>query len=25
VRWYYEEIPNGEIQKSQKLIQNPGY
>jgi hypothetical protein len=25
VRWYYEQIPNGEIQKSQKLIQNPGY
>ncbi|RFZ85999.1 RagB/SusD family nutrient uptake outer membrane protein [Mucilaginibacter terrenus] len=25
VRWYYEEIPGGEIQKSQKLIQNPGY
>jgi hypothetical protein len=25
VRWYYEEIPSGEIQKSQKLIQNPGY
>jgi hypothetical protein len=25
VRWYYEEIPQGEIQKSQKLIQNPGY
>jgi hypothetical protein len=24
-RWYYEQIPNGEIQKSQKLIQNPGY
>lgn len=25
VRWYYEQIPNGEIQKSQKLVQNPGY
>jgi hypothetical protein len=24
-RWYYEQIPDGEIQKSQKLIQNPGY
>jgi len=25
VRWYYEQIPQGEIQKSQNLIQNPGY
>ena len=25
VRWYYEQIPKGEIQKSQNLIQNPGY
>lgn len=25
VRWYYEQIPNGEIQKSQNLVQNPGY
>ena len=25
VRWYYEQIPNSEIQKSQNLIQNPGY
>lgn len=24
-RWYYEQIPNGEISKSNKLIQNPGY
>lgn len=24
-RWYYEQIPQGEIQKSQNLIQNPGY
>ncbi|MFB0498654.1 hypothetical protein ABID99_004891 [Mucilaginibacter sp. OAE612] len=25
VRWYYEQIPQDEIQKSQNLIQNPGY
>jgi hypothetical protein len=25
VRWYYEQIPDAEIQKSQKLVQNPGY
>lgn len=24
-RWYYEQIPDPEIQKSQNLIQNPGY
>jgi hypothetical protein len=24
-RWYYEQIPQGEIAKSQNLIQNPGY
>jgi hypothetical protein len=24
-RWYYEQIPQGEIAKSQSLIQNPGY
>jgi len=24
-RWYYQEIPAGEISKSNKLIQNPGY
>ncbi|GEP97035.1 RagB/SusD family nutrient uptake outer membrane protein [Chitinophaga cymbidii] len=24
-RWYYQEIPGGEISKSQNLIQNPGY
>jgi intergrase/recombinase len=24
-RWYYEQIPNDEIQKSKSLIQNPGY
>jgi hypothetical protein len=24
-RWYYEEIPVGEISKSNKLVQNPGY
>jgi hypothetical protein len=24
-RWYYEQIPAGEISKSNKLIQNPGY
>lgn len=24
-RWYYQEIPGGEIAKSQNLIQNPGY
>lgn len=24
-RWYYEQIPTGEIQKSPALIQNPGY
>jgi hypothetical protein len=25
VRWYYEQIPQGEIAKSAVLIQNPGY
>jgi hypothetical protein len=24
-RWYYEQIPAGEISKSNKIIQNPGY
>lgn len=24
-RWYYEQIPSGEITKSPSLIQNPGY
>ena len=24
-RWYYEQIPQGEIAKSQNLVQNPGY
>ncbi|MDB5019274.1 MAG: Starch-binding associating with outer rane [Pedobacter sp.] len=24
-RWYYEQIPAGEIAKSNKIIQNPGY
>ncbi|MEO3402730.1 RagB/SusD family nutrient uptake outer membrane protein [Mucilaginibacter sp. CAU 1740] len=24
-RWYYEQIPQSEIQKSQNLVQNPGY
>lgn len=24
-RWYYEQIPQGDIAKSQNLIQNPGY
>ena len=24
-RWYYEQIPQNEIQQSSKLIQNPGY
>ena len=24
-RWYYEQIPQNEIQKSQNLVQNPGY